>query len=158
LMTGKSSTLLTLSGSENDIYSEVNENERSIMNSKIYYIISLFVIFNLLIIAIFLFGCAKSTDKGDPILYLISGYVVDNDSQLPLDSVKVTRFRVEYQPAYCITDSDGFYLFSPFGYFHSQIEIQLLFEKVGYISKDTMITISKQGEIIDSLTINLISE
>lgn len=116
------------------------------------------LILALIIIAVFIFGCDNPINQSDSILYLIDGSVINSLTQSPLDSVKVTSLRKDYQPISSITDSTGYFIFSPFGIFRSSIEVELLFEKSGYISKDTIITIQRRGEIIDSLIIYLSHE
>ena len=120
-------------------------------------LIVLFIISILLILTAILCGCS-STDLDDPILYLISGYVVDAVSQQPLDSVKVTVNRDGNVSNFGFSDTTGFFGIGAVGHFHEQFEILLLFEKDGHISRDTTVTITKQLEIIDSLIIYLNSQ
>nr|MBN2276433.1 hypothetical protein [candidate division Zixibacteria bacterium] len=138
------------------------------MNARKKQILVLLLISSLLIITCFISGCTKYTvTDSEHLLYLISGYVVGNDSQLPLDSVYVTIFQDEYDSACYLTDSTGFYrlarfsgcnICEQFGCFQNQYDILLRFEKEGYITQDTTIQIKKQGDIIDSLMIYSISE
>jgi len=128
------------------------------VNARKKQILVLFLISSLLFIPCFMLGCTKYTVHSDPVLFLIDGYVIDSNSQLLIDSVYIVLIYDDNRSSYCLTDSTGYFLFSPFGYFKNQFDLLLRFEKEGYITQDTTIQIKKQGEIIDSLMIYLSSE
>jgi len=128
------------------------------MNSSKRQPFNSFILIVLLLITIVIFGCSSDYFDDDPILYLISGYVVDNNSQLPLDSVKVTVFREGNMSNYGVSDSTGFFGLGAVGYFHDPFDLLFHYEKGGYISKDTTVKITEQGEKIDSLIIYLNSQ
>jgi len=125
------------------------------MNSPKKQPFNLYILIILLFITIVILGCSSDYFDDDPILYLVSGNVVNNNSQLPLDSVKVTAYRDENMSNYGVSDSTGFFGLGAVGYFRDSFDLLLHFEKGGYISKDTSVEITKQGEKIDSLIIYL---